>query len=1029
MKMLYTCYIYLTLKIYRAITMITYIHRNQTSLPHRLLTIIVNMAFVSSLVIFPPKVHAQTALNLPAPGTMITPSIGYSPPIMAGMTIHPDNPLKFDFIISTGDDDLEGEAFRRESEKLINYFLATLTVPDDEMWVNLSPYEKDRIIAEGLGATEMGRDMLVQDYVLKQLTASLMYPEDELGDKFWKKVYEKSHAKFGTTEIPANTFNKVWIVPQEAVVYVNGENVFVSESHLNVMLEEDYLALEGNQDNTSHGLEEMTKDDIEVISRDAKEVIREVIIPEIEREVNEGKNFANLRQIYHSMILATWYKRNLKESIIGKLYMDMNKVKGIDLEDKQVREKIYNQYVEAFKKGVYDYIREDYDEVTQEIVPRKYFSGGLTRQESIVEGDLAMTSVIAKSRRGESKVRRVEAETPLADSDGRVIKGEGPAMRWSGQGLKKDQEKVIDDAVREYFTIDAKVSQRTELDVEGAEYKTLDPEGLLAREAKMAIFGMPIKKRQVKMFFLPGLVDRIKELAAERGVDAPDDLVAHPGRTRSQLYLDPNVYSEIASKSEDWRKAWANHELAHIMNPTESEAVVQALAPLPERQAQATYETYVGSFGSLNDAWNRVVDLYGDFSAKWINFIVGMELEQYQKNPVGNQYETRPGDVIVPGMANEIDYGGWTATPVLKDQPHMNLSTYGLPEGTQFKLFVDRLANGWTVAKIVYVKPGESFEEPSTGSDTSIVQLMQRDSIRDRLAEIDGTHPGVELKESPNEGEIQVKLIERDVEFPVSLLVDFTSHDGDVYTADLDTPTSTKSSYNLLSSRGGSSLSARELPPQVKEKFRVPNTEENTREQFVGEFSSVQDAWDRIVEIYHKSGLQYVVALTADRFSSAGFGRQYRFVPGDLIVPGAALPIEHGGWSPMPVTKNRIRMPHEQVAEGSKFNLFIDWTGGGTKVAKVVIVEPGIEFEGKSGMSDQAMLAPGGIDFNPNIMDFREKGQRVEFQFNSVAFQNIQPNTVEGILPVIINITPIVNFVPLLGFAENVKQEQLTSLF
>ena len=110
-----------------------------------------------------PKAHAQSVFNLPAPGTMITPSIGYNPPIMAGMTIHPDNPLKFDFIISTGDDDLEGEAFRKESEKLINYFLATLTVPDDEMWVNLSPYEKDRIIADGLGTTEMGRDMLVQD--------------------------------------------------------------------------------------------------------------------------------------------------------------------------------------------------------------------------------------------------------------------------------------------------------------------------------------------------------------------------------------------------------------------------------------------------------------------------------------------------------------------------------------------------------------------------------------------------------------------------------------------------------------------------------------------------------------------------------------------------------------------------------------------------------------------------------------------------------------------------------------------------
>jgi len=46
-------------------------------------------------------------------------------------------------------------------------------------------------------------------------------------------------------------------------------------------------------------------------------IIREIIIPELEREVNEGKHFAQLRQIYNSLILAMWYKRRLKESLLG----------------------------------------------------------------------------------------------------------------------------------------------------------------------------------------------------------------------------------------------------------------------------------------------------------------------------------------------------------------------------------------------------------------------------------------------------------------------------------------------------------------------------------------------------------------------------------------------------------------------------------------------------------------------------------------------------------------------------------------
>jgi len=48
----------------------------------------------------------------------------------------------------------------------------------------------------------MGCDLLAQDYMLKQITASLIYPEDELGKKFWKRVYEVASSKYGTTNIP-----------------------------------------------------------------------------------------------------------------------------------------------------------------------------------------------------------------------------------------------------------------------------------------------------------------------------------------------------------------------------------------------------------------------------------------------------------------------------------------------------------------------------------------------------------------------------------------------------------------------------------------------------------------------------------------------------------------------------------------------------------------------------------------------------------------------------------------------------------
>ena len=186
----------------------------------------------------------------------------------------------------------------------------------------------------------MGRDLLAQDYLLKQITASLIYPEDEFGKKFWKRVYEEASKKFGTTNIPVNTFNKVWIVPEKAVVYENSKagTAYVVESKLKVMLEEDYLALVDNIKKDDWTTGKMKETNAKEMNNVSSQIVREIVLPEIEKEVNEGKNFALLRQIYHSLVLATWYKKNLRESLLGKVYIDKGKTKGVDVDDKLVKQ-------------------------------------------------------------------------------------------------------------------------------------------------------------------------------------------------------------------------------------------------------------------------------------------------------------------------------------------------------------------------------------------------------------------------------------------------------------------------------------------------------------------------------------------------------------------------------------------------------------------------------------------------------------------------------------------------------------------
>ncbi len=333
-----------------------------------------------------PLTQAQE-FSLVAPGVMVHLSLAFNPPVLKGIKVHPDNPLRFDFILDKGDSHLSNDQLKDESSRLIKYFLASLTIPEKDLWVNLSTYEKNRIVPEEFGQTEMGRDLLAEDYMLKEMTASLIYPEEKIGKEFWQKIYARAQAQYGTTNIPVNTFNKVWIVPEKAVVYENGGTAFVLENHLKVMLEEDYLALSKHQGQPDKALKLKAPHGNDRSHTIASRIVRSIILPQLEKEVNTGKNFAQLRQVFYSLILATWYKKKIKGSMLNQVYSNQNKIRGVSVsaQDKDI---IYQEYLKAFKKGVFNYIKEEPDPVTRQILPRKYFSGGVNAQQIFI--DMAM---------------------------------------------------------------------------------------------------------------------------------------------------------------------------------------------------------------------------------------------------------------------------------------------------------------------------------------------------------------------------------------------------------------------------------------------------------------------------------------------------------------------------------------------------------------------------------------------------------------------------------------------------------------
>ncbi len=347
------------------------------------------VAFLISSIL---PAYAQRFDVLPKPGEMVRLSAVYQPVEVKGLKVHADNPYRFDFLVDEGDSQPSSLQITAESERLVKFFMASLATPAKDLWVNLSPYEDERIIADGFGLTDMGRVLLEQDYVLRQVMSTLLYPGEKTGKNFWQRVYAKAYERFGTSDIPMDTFHKVWIVPGVARVYEDEKSntVVIVERHLKVMLEEDYAAMASSKVSALKARHPASAQ----VARMSSQVMREVVLSELEREVNEGRNFASLRQVHDALILAVWYKQALKGSLLSKGYVDRKKTGGIEIGDRRIKEKVYAQYLEAFQKGAFNFIKEDVEQNTGDIIPRKYFFGGF---------DASQLHIVRDGRQGEAR--------------------------------------------------------------------------------------------------------------------------------------------------------------------------------------------------------------------------------------------------------------------------------------------------------------------------------------------------------------------------------------------------------------------------------------------------------------------------------------------------------------------------------------------------------------------------------------------------------------------------------------------------
>ena len=109
----------------------------------RIVCLFVLVSFIFTLILPPQKADAQAVLDLPAAGAMVSLSPDFQPALIKGLTIHKDNPFLFDFIVDPGQEHaISKQSLKEQGDRMVKYFFATLTLPEKDIWVNLSPSDR-----------------------------------------------------------------------------------------------------------------------------------------------------------------------------------------------------------------------------------------------------------------------------------------------------------------------------------------------------------------------------------------------------------------------------------------------------------------------------------------------------------------------------------------------------------------------------------------------------------------------------------------------------------------------------------------------------------------------------------------------------------------------------------------------------------------------------------------------------------------------------------------------------------------------
>jgi hypothetical protein len=277
----------------------------------------------------------------------------------------------FKIILNKGDNNkAQAVEFGDSVRQPLEFFYIGLAIPNENFWVNLRPDSADRIIDDYLAETDVGKIMLEADLELKKDLARATFPATPEGKEYWEKIYNKIKQIYGyaSGNVPVSINTRIWIIPGEVVICQDQNSAYIYKAGLNVSTEAAYLS--NKQGNQSQNEPER------IINQYSSELIQELILPKISKEVNTGKKYASLRQVYYSLILAQWFKNRFYGA--GGLYpylIDRNNLTGLTSNKRWSKNTYFKEYQKSIREKEYDLQVRVFDLFGRSI--RTYSTGGV----------------------------------------------------------------------------------------------------------------------------------------------------------------------------------------------------------------------------------------------------------------------------------------------------------------------------------------------------------------------------------------------------------------------------------------------------------------------------------------------------------------------------------------------------------------------------------------------------------------------------------------------------------------------------